>query len=285
MYYSALIGYPTQHSISHDMYEELVKAAGLEEPYKHIKVDVEEKYLPKTLDAFKTLHFAGLNVTLPHKLAVIPLLDEVDEVVQELGAVNTIKFGNSTTGHNTDWLGIYKPIRKTGRAVDTVTIFGSGGAARAAIYAAKRLGATGIHVLYRDESDNKKTLNLKERASELGISLHEYEQVSETVDKSDLVINATSAGMVGKDKLPFDTKKLDDLDVSNKIYFDVVFNPIDTPLLNYFKDRGALTVDGLWMMIHQGVAALETWLDKEIEIDEQDLERIHKKLLKELQNV
>jgi shikimate dehydrogenase len=267
------------------MYEELVKAAEISQPYKHIKVDVEEQKLPMVLSAFKMLRFSGLNVTLPHKLAVIPILDEVDEVVQELGAVNTIKFGNVTSGHNTDWLGIYEPLKSIGREISTVTIFGSGGAARAAIYAARRLGAGSIYVHYRNESDNSKTENLKNRAQELRITLHDYSEVIGTVRKSDLIINATSAGMVGRDKLPFDLAKIKHVDVSNKLYLDVVFNPIDTPLLKYFNDRGAKTIDGLWMMIYQGIAALEIWLDRNIVVSNKELQRIHALLIKELHSV
>jgi len=275
MKYTALIGNPTGHSVSHVMYEELAKAALLEQPYRHIKIDVTDEDLTKTINALRELHFTGLNVTLPHKLSVIPLLDHVDKVVKELGAVNTIKFGDSTTGHNTDWVGIYKPVAAVGHEIKTVTIFGTGGAARAAIYAAKRLGARKIYVHYRNEEDNVKTDDLKKRAGALGIELHTYDKVRKNVEVSDLIINATSAGMVGKDRLPFDLAHLADLTVSEKIYLDVVFNPLDTPLLRYFNEQGAHTIDGLWMMIYQGVVALSIWLDREIEIADHDLERIH----------
>jgi shikimate dehydrogenase len=218
-------------------------------------------------------------------LSVIPLLDYVDEVVKELGAVNTIKFADSTTGHNTDWVGIYKPVATLGYEIKTVTIFGTGGAARAAIYATKCLGARKIYVHYRNEEDNVKTENLKKRADTLGIELHTYDKVRENVEVSDLIINATSAGMVGEERLPFDLTQLADLTVSEKVYFDVVFNPLDTPLLRYFNEQGAHTIDGLWMMIYQGIAALEIWLDRKIELEDSLLEDIHSLLTKELVHV
>ncbi len=282
MKYTALIGNPTGHSVSHVMYEEMAKAALFDQPYKHIKIDVTNEDLAKAIKALQDLHFAGLNITLPHKLAVIPLLDHIDEVVEELGAVNTIKFGDSTTGHNTDWVGIYTPVAAVGREIKTVTIFGTGGAARAAIYAAKRLGAHRIFVHYRNEADNVKTEDLKNRIDALGIELHKYDKVRENIDVSDLVINATSAGMVGKDRVPFDLAQIAGLAVTEKIYFDAVFNPLDTPLLRYFHEQGAHTIDGLWMMIYQGVAALEIWLDRKIEIEDSLLEDIHSLLTKEL---
>lgn len=285
MRYSALIGNPTGHSVSHVMYEALAKAALFDQPYKHIKIDVTNEDLAKTINALRDLHFAGLNVTLPHKLAVIPLLDHIDEVVEELGAVNTIKLGDSTTGHNTDWVGIYTPVAATEIEIKTVTIFGTGGAARAAIYAAKRLGARKIFVHFRNEVDNAKTEDLKNRAELLGIQLHTYDKVRENVEVSDIIINATSAGMVGKDKVPFDLTQIADLSVKEKIYFDAVFNPLDTPLLHNFNERGAHTIDGLWMMIYQGIAALEIWLDRKIEIEDSLLKDIHNLLTKELANV
>lgn len=285
MKYTALIGNPTEHSVSHIMYEELVKVAIPGQSYKHIKIDVTDEDLAKTIKSLRELHFAGLNVTLPHKLSVIPFLDTVDETVKELGAVNTIKFGDSTTGHNTDWVGIYKSVIAVGHEIKTVTIFGTGGAARAAIYAAKRLGAREIYVHYRNEEDNVKTDDLKKRASALGIELYTYDKVRGNIKVSDLIINATSAGMVGKDRLPFDLAQLANLTMSGKIYFDAVFNPLDTPLLRYFDKQGAHTIDGLWMMIYQGIAALEIWLNRKIGIEDPLLKDIHNHLTKELVNV
>ncbi len=285
MKYTALIGNPTEHSVSHIMYEELVKIAVPGQSYKHIKINVTDDDLAKTVNALQELHFAGLNVTLPHKLSVIPLLDTVDETVKELGAVNTIKFGHSTTGHNTDWVGIHKPVAALGCEIKTVTIFGTGGAARAAIYVAKRLGARKIFVHYRNEANDAKTEDLKNRADALGIELHRYDRVRENIDVSDLVINATSAGMVGKDEVPFDLAQIAGLSVTEKIYFDAVFNPLETPLLRNFNEQGAHTIDGLWMMIYQGIAALEIWLDRKIEIEDSLLKDIHNQLTKELAHV
>jgi shikimate dehydrogenase len=286
MYYSALIGNPTGHSVSHILYEELAKAANLNDSYRHLKINVTEPGLKDALQAFKALNFIGLNVTLPHKLAVVPLLDQADEVVGEIGAVNTIKLGGTSTGYNTDWVGLYVPLRPLIRDNDhTATILGSGGAARAAIYAAKQLKFSTINVVYRDEPNNDKTADLKARAAALGIKLHTYEDITALIGNSQLIINATSAGMVGKDKLPFDLKEITDVSLHNKVYFDAVFNPLETPLLAHFKRNGAQTIDGLWMMMHQGIAALEIWLDKKLSFTEEELRRIHARLAKELQHV
>lgn len=286
MRYSALIGNPTGHSVSHVMYEEIAKIAQVPGEYRHIKIDLEEAELKSALRAFKTLHCIGLNVTLPHKLAVMPLLDEVDETAEQLGAVNTVRIRETLRGYNTDWRGIYEPLRKRmSNLPNTVTIFGSGGAARAAIYAAKKLGATKINVLYRDETDDIKTEDLQKRQTVLGIQLHKYTNVTSLVDDAQLVINATSAGMVGKDETPFNLALLDTIDMRSKTYLDAVFNPVVTPLLSYFDKRKAQTVDGLWMMLYQGVAAMELWLDTTITLDDAALATIHDRLREELQHV
>jgi shikimate dehydrogenase len=287
MFYSALIGKPTKHSVSHVMYEMLAKAAHIDDPYKHIKIDVVEEELPKILLAFKELKFVGLNVTLPHKLAVINYIDDVDKDVIELGAVNTIKISNRIKGYNTDWLGIVTPIKRIvgKQKIENVTIFGTGGAARAAIYAAKNLGAKSIFVFFRDDKNDEKLQGIKNDEKKLVINLHNYSELNSYINKSQLIINATSAGMIGNDPLPFDINLISKINFNNKIFFDVVFNPLRTPLIDYFEKQGAITIDGLWMMIYQGIASLSIWLDQEITITRKCLEKIHKDLKKELNNV
>lgn len=282
---TALIGKPTEHSVSHVMFEHLVSATGDRTPYRHLKINVEASKLAEVLNAFNVLGFRGLNVTLPYKLEVMKYLDFIDPVAQELGAVNTIHLGETTTGYNTDWLGIVAPIREhlSDQEIERVAIFGTGGAARAAIYAVRQLGAKKIIVLYRD-GENKQIEDLSARAKDIGIELHDYTFARQAVDEASLIINATSAGMIGHDPLPFDINQLEGLDMRQKLFMDVVFNPLETPLLKYFAGQGAQTIDGLWMMIHQGVSALSIWLEKDIVITDEELSRLHVKLEEELVN-
>lgn len=287
MYYSALIGNPTEHSVSHLLYEELLKAAGIEDAYKHIKIDVTTERLKEAITALRELKFCGISVTLPHKLDVMQYLNEIDEPAIQLGAVNTIK-PESLKGYNTDWVGIVKPLNKllgTDLLTGEATIFGTGGAARAAIYAAKQLQASKINVVYRADANDPKTEDLIQKAEVLGIELYPYQSVPELVQRSKLIFNATSAGMVGKDDTPFDLNDLAELNLNDKVYFDAVFNPIATPLLTYFNERGSQTIDGLWMMIYQGIEALSIWLNMKITIEESQLDTIHETLIKELSHV
>ncbi len=287
MYYSALIGKPTRHSVSHILYEQLMKAAKIEEPYKHLKIDVEPKDLAASLEAFKVLRFNGVSVTLPHKLAVMDYLDSIDDIARELGAVNTIKVSDRLRGYNTDWIGISRPIKLLVNAPEltTTTIFGTGGAARAAIYASKQLGSKTINVVYRDEANDPKLADLKNKEHEYGITLHPYAVVAELVNKSQLIINATSAGMIGNEPTPFDLEVLSQVELKNKIFFEVIFNPLETCLIKYFRERGAVAIDGLWMMIYQGIEALSIWIEQPIVILPAQLEIIHTILKQELMNV
>lgn len=281
MKYSSLIGKPTEHSVSDIMYEELAAAAGLKDAYKHLKFDVELKDLSLALSSFRQLNFIGINITLPYKIEVMKYLDEVDETVNILGAVNTVKFGIKTIGYNTDWIGIATPINQqiADKKISSVAIFGTGGAARAAIYAANQLDAKEIQVLYRATHADELG-DLITKTKELGITLSDYSHLREVVMKADVIINATSAGMVGKDSSPFDLVELDGIVLKNKLFLDAVFNPVLTPLLNYFNIKGAKTIDGLWMMIYQGIAAMSIWLDRTIKINDKELARIHNQLRK-----
>ncbi len=283
MKYSALIGNPTAHSVSHILYEELAKAAKLKDSYKHLKVDVTPEQLDMALKAFNTLGFVGLNVTLPYKTGIIPLLDSCDAESLEMGAVNTIKLGQRTKGFNTDWKGIiYSLERFSPRLAGNAVIFGNGGAARAAIHACKQLKLDKIDVLYRTDSEGAKLEVLRRDSKKLGISLHTYEEAETLVRDASLIINATSAGMAGKNPLSFDTSRLDHLSLKDKTFLDAVFKPLETPLIKYFKSRGALTIDGLWMMIYQGVGAYGIWMDKQPDIPQNALDNIHALLEKEL---
>lgn len=287
MYYSALIGNPTEHSVSHVLYEELLKAAGVTSTYKHIKVDVAPDRLKSAVASLCELKFCGISVTLPYKIDVMKHLSEIDNAAQELGAVNTIKPG-TLKGYNTDWIGIVKPLKKLLKSDvlnSEVTILGTGGAARAAVYAVKQMKAIKINVVYRQDQQDPKTIDLIENASSTGIQLHTYEGVSDLIQRSKLVFNATSAGMVGNDNAPFDLDDLAGLNLSGKVYFDAVFNPVATPLLTYFKDHGSKTIDGLWMMIYQGIEALSIWLEIDIAVTDLQLKAIHMTLIKELSNV
>ncbi|HDR4765566.1 TPA: shikimate dehydrogenase [Bacillus thuringiensis] len=279
--YSALIGNPVAHSVSDIMFSELINSAGFDCNYRHDKIKVLSNELKDTLELLSKKKYVGLNVTLPYKRSVMELIDELDLTAVNVGAVNTIKINsNGFVGYNTDWIGLHKPILINSKKDNpTVCIFGTGGASRAAIYAAKKI-SNNVYVLYRDYpniSDSTQDLLNKQKA--LKITLLPYSDVKEIVDKSDIIINTTSTGMKGNvANSPFNIDLLKDVNLQEKLFIDAVFNPVETILLQFFSNNGAKVVDGLWMMLYQGILALSIWFDKDIDIKHSELIKIHKLL-------
>lgn len=272
MKYSALIGNPTEHSVSPLLFEWIAEQLSRPIEYRHLKVDIPQVSELKTaLEAFRALNFCGLNVTLPYKLDVISILDKVNNSISSIGAVNTVVFddkNNQSIGYNTDWYGIYRPLSEMINAhqKQRAIVFGTGGAARAAIYALLKLGVEDITVLHRPvESGMTKSLQ-NQFSDKVMIRFDTYNHIVQHIDTANIFINATSTGMVGQDaKTPFTLDLLKNHEnFSRKVFFDCVFNPVNTPLVSYFKSNGAITIDGLWMMIYQGLYAFTLWTGNDV---------------------
>ncbi len=294
MKYSALIGNPTEHSVSPLLFEWI--AAQLSQPveYKHLKVDISQSSeLESALEAFRTLHFCGLNVTLPYKLDVIPILDKLDNSISSIGAVNTVIFddkNNLSIGYNTDWYGIFCPLSeviKENRGKSAI-VFGTGGAARAAIYALLELKIKDITVLHRVAESDRTRLLQDQFSHKATIRFDTYEHIVQYIDTAGIIINATSTGMTGQDaEAPFALDSIDKHDdFSGKVFFDCVFNPVNTPLLSYFKSHGAETIDGLWMMIYQGLYAFTLWTGTDVRntFTKDNLHELHKLLQERIEH-
>lgn len=295
MKYSALIGNPTEHSVSPLLFEWIAEQLPNPVEYKHLKIDISQALgLKSALDAFCTLNFCGLNVTLPYKLDILPILDKLDHSISSIGAVNTVvldKENDISTGYNTDWYGIYRPLSEiiNKHQRQKAAVFGTGGAARAAVYALLKLGIEDIVVLHRaTESDRTKSLK-KQLSSKAMIRFDTYNHAVKHIDTSNIIINATSTGMVGQDaKAPFELDLLKGHgDFSCKIFFDCVFNPVNTPLMSYFKSNGAETIDGLWMMIYQGLYAFTLWTGSDVRdlFTKNSLDDLHSLLQKRIKHV
>jgi shikimate dehydrogenase len=295
MRYSALIGNPTEHSISPLLFEWISEQLSQPIEYKHLKIDISQtSELSPALKAFQTLKFCGLNVTLPYKLDVISILDKLDDSISSIGAVNTVVFDtkkNLSIGYNTDWYGIYRPLSGVIAEYQKkkALVFGTGGAARAAIYAVLELGIKDVVVLYRIAESNRTKSLQNQFSDKTTIRFDVYEGIVQHIDTADIIINATSTGMVGQDaKTPFALDLLKNHeDLSRKIFFDCVFNPVNTPLASYFKSSGARTIDGLWMMIYQGLYAFMLWTGNDVlnTLTEDNLLILHKLLQKRIQHV
>lgn len=252
-----VIGHPVTHSASPAMHNAALRAAGLD--YVYVAFPVEPAEAGQVGPAMRSLGIRGLNVTVPHKLAVMDGLDEVAPEARAIGAVNTIaNDGGRLTGYNTDAYGVVASLREDGGLTalpPRVVLLGAGGAARAILYA----------LLADAEVEEIMLLNRTvSRAEALADDLGGTGRVrvgplTETQALADagLVINATSIGMAPAAA----TSPLGDGRGLHEgmVVLDIVYKPLQTRLLQQALAAGARAVDGLGMLVHQGARAFEIW--------------------------
>jgi len=252
-----IIGNPVSHSMSPAMHNEAMRECGINGVYVPFHVEDVEK----AIAGLRGLNIKGVSVTIPHKQAVIPFLDELDSVAAKIGAVNTIvasKRGNDSLlkGYNTDWLGANRALEDvTVLAAKSVVLLGAGGSARAIGFGLLEAGAS-VVICSRTESSGRAL------ADELGcdwISIHETDQLS-----GDIVVNATSVGMAPKTEVSLlNVQQLKRFDV----VMDIVYSPIKTQLLKNGEEAGCRTVCGLEMLLYQGVAQFELWFGESAPVE------------------
>ena len=248
---AAVIGWPVEHSRSPAIHNAAATAAGVDLVYT--AQPVAPGHGAAAASAMRTLGIRGLSVTMPHKADVMSALDEVTPVAKALGAVNHI---TNTDGHlvgnNTDGSGFLLGLAHD---VDldvnnmTVGVFGAGGAARSIIHACGAAGAE-VVVVARDKERAAQAAQVGNGNARVG-SMDEFAAV-------DIAVNATPIGMAGSDSashLAFDVGALGD----GTVVVDIVYNPLDTPLLEAASKRGLSRVDGLSMLVGQAAAQFEAW--------------------------
>ena len=250
-----IIGHPVAHSRSPLIHGHWLAEHGLAGSYE--RVDVPPSELAAFVARIRAGDFAGGNVTVPHKEAALPLLDEVSGTARRMGAVNTIwrDEGGRLHGDNTDAFGVLAHldacVHGWFQRTRTALILGAGGAARAVIHGLAARGVERILLVNRSPG----------RAAELaalfggGVSAQPWAAVAGLVGESDLIVNTTSLGMRGQPPLEIDLSALR----SGTIVDDIVYVPLETPLLAEAKLRGGVPVDGLGMLLHQAVPGFERW--------------------------
>ena len=240
-----LIGGKLGHSVSPQIHETYGRLTGQDICYSLHETDAEG--LPALLTRLQSEGYVGVNVTIPHKKAVIPLLDEISPEAAAIGAVNTIRFaGRRMTGHNTDYFGLQWMLRRAGIELSgqAVVILGSGGAARCAYALAQDSGAAGITVVSRSPQTADPALHA------VG-----YDAL-ETMGRIDVLINATPAGMQPDiDGCPVG----EDMISRCGAVADIVYNPPGTLLLQRAAAMGARCAGGLPMLVAQAIMAEEIW--------------------------
>jgi shikimate dehydrogenase len=251
-----IIGNPVEHSLSPAMHNAAYEQLGLNFAYLAFRVtDVEG-----AIRAVRALDIRGLSVTVPHKVAVIPFLDEIDPVAKSIGAVNTVvNDGGRLKGYNTDWTGFVRSLEAHVPAAGRrVALLGAGGAARAIAFGLKAKGAT-LTILNRAEE----LALARDLAAEIGCPFGDLSKL-DAVGAADIVVNATSVGMAPlQEKVPVDPSALR----REQVVVDIVYNPMETRFLREAAARGCRTVPGYEMLLLQGVTQFELWTGTAAPVD------------------
>ncbi|QQK75793.1 shikimate dehydrogenase [Salicibibacter cibarius] len=254
----AVIGHPISHSKSPFIHNSHFETVGRKAIYT--SYDVSPGDLGAAVEAFQTLGVKGFNVTVPHKVEIIPFLDFVDEEALEIGAVNTVvNREGKWHGYNTDGKGYLNGlIEMTGDALKQmrVLVIGAGGAARAVTTVLARHGVEQLAITNRTtaRADELKA-NL---AGYLDVDVLDRSSARRTLPSFDLVINTTSLGMNGEDALPMEIE-----DMKTDVYLsDLIYNPLETRWLQIGKSKARAIQNGFSMFIEQAALAYEIWTEK-----------------------
>ena len=252
---AAVLGNPISHSKSPRMHNYWLKQNKLNGYYIPIKVELEN--FEETIRALVSMGFSGVNVTIPHKLSALKIADESSSTAQYIGAANTLTFTqeNKIYADNTDAYGFINNIKckypdwnaKKGTSV----VLGAGGASRAVIAALLSEGSKKIIVLNRTI---EKAEALK-KDYDNKITVESWKNINEVAASSSNIINTTSLGMNNESLISINPNAIPE----TALVSDLVYTPLETNLLKMAKNSGSRTVDGLGMLIHQGVPGFEAW--------------------------
>ncbi len=259
--YINLLAFPAGHSISPAFQQAALDHLGLDARYAALSTAACA--LGDAVDMLRGKDYLGANVTIPHKESVRRHLDALDPWAETLGAVNTIvKQGDRLIGHNTDAYGLLRALREQagfqplGRSV---LLLGAGGAARAAAFGLCREGIASLTIANRTlERAVDLVTALGKAGPVLAAISMAVEEIAEAVAGVDLVVNATSVGMShggAAGESPIDVGLLS----PGTVVFDMVYTPIESPLIEIARSVGVVGVSGLWMLIYQGAASFELW--------------------------
>jgi shikimate dehydrogenase len=263
-----IIADPVEHTMSPAMHNAAFNALGLD--YVYVPFRVKSGDLGKAIDGMRAFHIRGLNVTIPHKVNVIPFLDKLDPVADKIGAVNTIINDNGIlTGYNTDASGFLQALldRNIDPKNKKVLVIGAGGAARAICFILAESGAH-LRILNRKlELDWAKDIArriAKSYSTEISADELNRETLNKALADTEILVNATSVGMHPDiNQTPVDV----DLLRSGLVVVDIVYHPLRTLLLQQAEAAGAQTVSGLEMLVWQGVVAFEKFTGKKPPVD------------------
>jgi len=261
---ATVIGWPINHSRSPLIHEYWLRRYGLSGTYERRPVRPEE--LPAFVESVRQGEFIGGNVTVPHKEAVLKLVDEADSIASAIGAANTLwtekgrVLATNTDAHGflANLVAVYPDWQQ---GLGTPMVIGAGGAARAVLHALKGAGCDRIRLTNRSPG----------RARELaryfgtGIEVVDWRDLSTGLGNASLLVNATTLGMASNPSLDLTLGNL----LATAIVYDLVYVPLRTPLLVSAEARGLRTLGGLGMLLHQAVVGFERWFERRPEVTDE----------------
>jgi shikimate dehydrogenase len=265
---AGVIGYPIGHSRSPLLHGHWLKRYGIAGFY--IPISLSQPAFEAGLRSLHPLGFKGVNVTIPHKVSAIGIADSVTDRAALIGAANTLTFrpDGSIRADNTDGYGFIQNIRQTwpdwDARVGPALVLGAGGAARAVVSALLSEGVPEIRLANRTRARSEV---LQEH---FGARVHtiDWNRASDATEGAAVIVNTTSLGMQGQPDLKLGLTAAPD----HAVVADLVYTPLDTPLLANARARGLRVVDGLGMLLHQAAPGFEAWFGRRPEVDD-DLRR------------
>lgn len=252
---AGVMGWPVAHSRSPAIHNHWIRQYGLNGSY--VLLPVQPERIADAVRGLRALGFAGCNITIPHKVAAMPLVDRIDPLAARIGAINTVvvEKDGALAGYNTDAFGYIQSLldaQPNWRAdAGPITVLGAGGAARAILVALAERGAKDIRLCNRS-LDKAQAL-----AAEFGAPIRAipWEQRADALEGCALLVNTTSLGMKGQDPLEISLDKLP----RSALVSDIIYVPLETPLLAAARARGNVGVDGLGMLLNQARPAFRHW--------------------------
>ena len=255
---AGVMGYPVAHSLSPRLHNYWLDQYGIDGAY--VPLPVAPAHFTAALRALGQLGFAGVNITVPHKEAAFAACDEVDAAARRMGAVNMISFaGGKILGRNTDGYGFRESLREAAASWSAkgakAVVLGAGGGARAVVASLIDEGARVVLV-------NRTRARADALAGDIGGTVADWSQRTAALDGAALLVNTTVLGMHGKEPLDLDLKALP----TSALVADIVYVPLQTPLLAAARARGNVAIDGLGMLLHQARPAFAAWFGREPEV-------------------
>jgi shikimate dehydrogenase len=262
---AGVMGWPVGHSLSPRLHNYWLERYAIDGAY--VPLPVVPAHFAASLTSLARLGFAGVNVTVPHKEAALAAVDEADDAARRIGAVNTVVFApdGRARGSNTDGFGFVENLRaarpgwtcRGGR----VTVLGAGGAARAVVAALADDGAADIRLVNRTEP------RARALAAAVGgpVTVLGWDKRDKALEGIDLLVNTTVLGMAGNPPLALDLAALP----AGAVVCDIVYAPLETPLLAAARRRGNACVDGLGMLLHQARPGFAAWFGRDPEVTEE----------------